>query len=354
MAKDKNSSVSHLRDLLYLDFDKAASIWSQFDEGLLKDFSVTEDSGKDKAAGTKFGFPGIAEANLGVDYIQKRSTLHSKTLHHDVLNRVEKTLEKARLVTDLSSLPADEWSPDVIRESLEDRPYLRAQGWSVIEDYKKMLGTMTNFNPLLEFIGKCNEQKLKTSSEYLEFENIVKSLKDEIQQTKDRNQRMALSAKLKEAEKSVRQMTIFQSDKVPDWLTKGITLLIETFMPTRINFRIYPFSNCPSFQVLCNLKRECFVDSNLEHLLYGYGSRPNVRLAVFGLITSIPAPEGTPIFDLLDEFKDETLLTPNQVLEAAFRRVFMALDDVEAFVRYSRYPNVTIHPIAVYRSFESK
>jgi hypothetical protein len=82
-----------LRDLLYLDFDKAASIWSQFEEGLLKSIDVTEDTGKDRAAGTKFGLkfgvPGLAdaqaEANLGVDYIQKRSTLQSKILHHDVL-----------------------------------------------------------------------------------------------------------------------------------------------------------------------------------------------------------------------------------------------------------------------------
>jgi hypothetical protein len=61
-----------IRDILYLDFDKAASIWSQFDEGLLERVSVTEDAGKDRAAGTKFGIPGVAEASLGVDYLQKK------------------------------------------------------------------------------------------------------------------------------------------------------------------------------------------------------------------------------------------------------------------------------------------
>src|SRR5688572_5575073 len=110
-----------LRDLLYLDFDKAASIWSQFEEGLLDKLSITEETGKDRAAGAKFGFPGIAEANLGVDYVQKRSTLQSKTLHHDVLNRVELRLDKAGLVTDLSTLPRSESSPEIIREALGDR-----------------------------------------------------------------------------------------------------------------------------------------------------------------------------------------------------------------------------------------
>ena len=54
-----------LRDLLYPDFDKAASIWSQFEEGLLERMSVTEDAGKNRTAGTKFGIPGIAQASLG-------------------------------------------------------------------------------------------------------------------------------------------------------------------------------------------------------------------------------------------------------------------------------------------------
>ena len=62
-----------LRDLLYLDFDKTASIWSQLDLGLLERVSVTQDSGKDRSAGAKFGVPGLAEANLGVEKRSKFS-----------------------------------------------------------------------------------------------------------------------------------------------------------------------------------------------------------------------------------------------------------------------------------------
>ena len=91
-----------LRDLVYLDFDKAASIWSQCQQGLPDRMSVTEDSGQSTAAGTKFGLLSIAGANLGVDYLEKRSTLESRTLHHDVLNRVELHLADSGLVTDLS------------------------------------------------------------------------------------------------------------------------------------------------------------------------------------------------------------------------------------------------------------
>ena len=110
-----------IRDLLYLDFEKAASIWSQFEEGLPDRTSITQDVGKTQAAGAKLGV-GLAGANLGVDYIDKKSTLQSKTLHHDILSRVEQRLTKAGLVTDLSaSLPEDEASPETIRTALGGR-----------------------------------------------------------------------------------------------------------------------------------------------------------------------------------------------------------------------------------------
>jgi hypothetical protein len=339
-----------LRDLLYLDFDKAASIWSQFEEGLLEKSTVTEDTGKDRAAGTKFGIPGIAEAKLGVDYLQKRSTLQSKTLHHDVLNRVEQRLEKAGLVTDLSTLPSSESSPEVIRAALGDRPYLRAEGWSVIEDYRRILAISTRFNEIVGFVARAGQETAKNSPEYQQLQGLISEATESAHRTSDRNQKAVQKARLKDIQSKLDEMTKTQLETVDQWLIDGMRVWIETFMPTRINFRIYPFPECSSFQVLCNLKRDCFVDSDLEHLLYGYGNRPNVTLAVFGLITSLP-PVGDPRFDAMREFKERADLSPEESFEVGFRGLFAGMDGMEAFARYSRYPNVTIHPIAVYRSF---
>lgn len=94
--------MEDVRDLLYLDFDKASSIWSQFEGGLRERVAVTDDDGKGQKAGVKFGIPKIAEATLGADYAQKRSTLETKILHHDVLNRVDDELSSCNLVFDVS------------------------------------------------------------------------------------------------------------------------------------------------------------------------------------------------------------------------------------------------------------
>jgi hypothetical protein len=150
--------------------------------------------------------------------------------------------------------------------------------------------------------------------------------------------------------RQVDEMLKPQVGNVDDWLVQGMRLFINTFMPTRINFRIYPFPGCHGFQVLCNLKRDCFVDSDLEHLLYGYGNRPNVPLAVFGLITSLPPKEATT-FNPMREFEDDPDLGESTAFEQGFRGVFGGMEGMEAIVRFSRYPNVTVHPIAVFRSF---
>ena len=340
-----------IRDLIYFDFDKAASIWSQFEEGLLERTSVTEDLGKDRSAGTKFGLPGIAEANLGVDYLQKKSTLQSKTLHHDLLNRVETRLTDNELVTDLSTPGGDVTTAEQVRSVISGRPYLRGEGDSVIEDYRRIMAISEKFNEIVGFIVKATQETARKSAAYSELEAMIAAEEASAAQIRDRNQRIVKKAQVKQMRDKIEELLKPQLKSVDEWLIDGMRLFVNTFMPSRINFRIYPFPGIPSFQILCNLKRDCFVDSDVEHLLYGYGNRPNVPLAVFGLITSLP-PEEPSEFDPLKEFRDNPALAESSGFEQGFRGVFAGMEGMEALVRFSRYPNVTVHPIAVYRSFQ--
>jgi hypothetical protein len=340
-----------IRDLLYLDFEKAASIWSQFDEGLLQSESITLETEKSGAAGAKVGIPGLAEANLGADYLHKRATLQSRTLHHNILNRVESRLAEVGLVADLSEeMSANESSPEKVRATIGDRPYVRASGPSVLEDYNRVLAITEQFNKMAEFIARSGQEAVKKTPAYQELEADLSALRKAIGSIPDRNQKAIQKNRLKTLEDTVQEMTKPSLAGVDQWVLDGVQLWVRTFMSSRINFRIYPFSNCPSFQVLCNLKRECFVDDDLEHLLFGYGNRPNVSMAVFGLITSMPSSEPNA-FDPMQEFADSPSLSEKAGFEKGFRSMFGAMEEMEGFVRYSRYPNITVHPIAVYRSF---
>jgi hypothetical protein len=342
-------TTTGINDFLYFDFEKAASIFSQLEGGLRERLSVTEDKSKDTSAGASFGIPKIAEAKLGAEYVEKRSVIESKLLHHDLFFRVESQLKDRGLVSDLTADEHDNLdSPEKIREVIGGSPYIKASGWGVIEDYRRISFISENFNKLISFISECGTGAIKQSPEYAVFQEQIDELRISANSMQNRGQKAVAKQQIKALEKTLEDMLKPQVTPVDQYLIDGIKLWINTFMPNRINFRIYPFEAVPSFQVICNLKRECFVDQDLEHLLYGYGNRPNIKLAVFGLITSIP-PKEDVIFDPLNEFVDSQDKTEEIVFEEAFRRLFGAMDNIEAFTRYSRYPNVTVHPIAVFR-----
>lgn len=343
--------MKEIRDLVYLDFDKAASIWSQFEGGLRERVSINNDDGKGQKAGVTFGIPKVAEANLGADYSQKRSTLETKILHHDILDRVDKELTESGLVCDVSkSITSSEVSSEYIRETIGDSPYVKATGSCVIENYPRILSICERFNHLVEFISKGGVETIKKSPEFIELQEQINQSNIALKSIKDRNEKKIAQIKLDALKSASTNLCRTDINNIDDWLINGIKLWIETFMENRVNFRTYPFAQCPSFQVLCNLKRDCIVDQDPEHLFYGYGNRPNVKLTVFGLITSSPALNASE-FDPMSEFETNKPLNDKVAFEQAFRKLFMAMDDIEAFSRYSRYPNITIHPIAIYRSF---
>lgn len=348
------NDIKSIRDLIYFDVNKAASIWSQIQGGLLEKISISEETSTEGKGGASIGIPSLLKVDLGISEGSKGSILRTKIIHHDLLNKLESELRSLDLIIDINrSVKQDEINPDVIRGVMDSRSYVVVEGWAVFEDYRKILNISKKFNKIIEFIEKCAMQKVSQSPEYLQIKNQISVAKKELSSVKDRNIKTKKKLEIQAFEKKLNETTKPSLDGVEDWLLKGIEEWIDTYMPNRINLRIYPFIKCPSFQVLCNLKSDCFVDQDLEHLLYGYGYRPNIPLTAIGLITSIP-PKTDLLFDPLSEFSDENNLDEKVRFEEAFRKMFSAMDEIESYMRYSRYPNITIHPIAVFRNIEIK
>ncbi|MEM9120120.1 MAG: hypothetical protein AAGD09_19875 [Cyanobacteria bacterium P01_F01_bin.56] len=347
-----HANRQEIRDIVYLDFEKAASIWSQVKGGLPEKTAIAEDSEKSTGGGA-----GVGSTKVTGELSKKKSILEERTLHQDILNSVENELTIRKLVIDLKDvLQKDESSPENIRSKIQDACYIKAEGYSTIENYGNIIRVSKGLGGVVDFIlNGVIESERKKNPRYFEILEKVKSLKQKIKREKDRNKKATLSNMIKPLEDEFERIQEEISDianktvkKVDEWMLDGIQNWIGTFMKTRINLRVYPFQNCPSFQVICNLKKDCFVDDDLQHLLYGYGSIPNVKVAVLGLVTSMPLREGLP-FDPMSEFSDLPASTKTVELERAFRQVHFAVDELESYMRFSRYPNITIHPIAVYR-----
>lgn len=341
---------SQIRDILYFDFEKASSIWSQFQWGQIKEFSVDSEDTSTNNAGLEIGIPNLVKAKLNLQEGEKRRILETRILHHDLLNRIISLLTTSDLIINLNdSISSVESSPEKIREVIQNHPYIIAEGWSVFEDYQKILLISEKFNELAKFIGMCAIENYKKGSDYLIIKDQLIEAKTSLKKLKDPKEIAKQKSIINELENSINK-NLDNNKGVEEWILNGIRLLIKTYMPTRINFRVYPFTECPTFQILCNLKRESFVDQDFDHLLYGYGNQPNIPLTIFGLITSIPEKNGI-VFDPMSEFKNCENVTGEANIEEAFRNLFIAINSLENFTRYSRYPNITIHPIAVFRSF---
>lgn len=350
ISKVEKEFTPPLQDILYFDFEKASSIWSQLQWGQPEQYSISTEVSSTKGINAELGAATIGKGALNFSSGEKRTVLETRILHHDLLNRIQVTLIARNLLIDINaSLDADTASSDDIWNTIGETPYVIAHGWSVIEDYQRILSIGEHFPELAAFISKSAIESVKKSPAYVELQNLIQNQMHELRQIRDPNKKTLQKTQLDRLEAQLNELVESAGVTAPDkWVLDGINSWITTFMPTRINFRVYPFPKAPSFQILCNLKRDSFVDQDLEHLLYGLGTNPNIPLGIIGLITSKPNPEG-PVFDPLAEFDSDNALSKEMEMERAFRNMFQAMDGLEAFVRYSRYPNITVHPIAVFR-----
>lgn len=289
--------------------------------------------------------------------MKKITLLESRVLHHDLYAKIESTLFEQGYAVDVSSgFKYSDVKQGIVHENLIGKFYIKAEGWGVIEDYQRIKGIAQRYNNINNFIGQCVVSSLEENSDYQELKNSIKKQKEEISLIKDVKKRKTAEKKILHHENKLKEMIRDLSGLtgVDEWLTDGIVDFIDTFMPGRINLRIYPFEEEPSFHILANLKRESFVDTDMENIIFAYGTRPNVKLTIFGLITSIPSLGELP-FDPMLEFEENENEKTNEIddmkgFEKGLRGLFIGFEGFEQMVRFSRYPNITIYPIAVYRN----
>ncbi len=318
--------MKKLRDLIYFDFGRAASIYSQIEGGLLKETQSGEFQEKDERNIRKYDLK-IFKSEFGGAAVEKSSQISTRILHHDLLGKLESYLFEEGFGTDLSEL-STEIDLETLHAHVRNASYVRAHGWSIVEDFERLKKISSQHNRLLEFIGRCSMSSGEDTQEFRTLAGELDAARKRIIEMKDRNKRAKEEQKLRRLEEQLKAM-IAESTGLsgnPEWLMDGIGFFIDLFMPSRILLSIYPFEHLPAFQVLANLKRDCFVDGDLDSVLHAYGNRPNVKLTVLGLMTSCPGPSGEA-FDPISELEeDEAADSELQSFELGFRRVFRSFD----------------------------
>ncbi len=270
-------------------------------------------------------------------------------LHHDLLTRLEDWLRQEKLLLDINLLDSNtlDYSDESLRKLVTGASFITAEGWAEFQAYDRFAKIAANFNALSEFFEQSSKEALTKSPEWQAIQDQISSMRQLVNAERDPSRKGQIKQKLKELESSIQERLKAQRNVLPEWQVKGIDLFIQTFMPNRLDLRIYPFEKNPRFNIVSNLKRDCFVDADIENVLFAYGSRPNVLLTVFGLITSAPSI-GNGTFDAtraLATGADQKA----RAFEVGIRSITQAFEPFENATRLSYYPNITVYPVAVYQ-----
>ncbi|MBA2841287.1 hypothetical protein HNP87_001836 [Methanococcus maripaludis] len=346
-----------IRDFIYFDFEKAVSILSQFEGGMTNEI-LEEVSDHDSAKGGIKADLGILKAEINGNHGDNSKIIQKKVLHHAIFEKIEELIFKNNFGIDINSNLKD-W--EIARDDLKGYYYMRVEGQARFEDFNRLNFMFENINDIVEFMNEysisvINDQLEDSEKKIKEYEYTLKQNRDKLH--KEKKELADLKNHFKNQKNELFEKATHK--KFDDWMIKGMNSIVSIFAKNRINLRIYPFGKSNDFHIISNLKKECFVDSDLENIMFAYGANPNVDISIFGLITSVPSKDEEELsaltqqapsknLDNLNDPKDESVKVEN-----GFFELFKALEPFEKMFRFSRYPNVTVYPIAVYRKIGGK
>ncbi len=337
--------------MIYFDFDKAKSINSQLNGGAISELTraIEEEGGLSSEIGFDIK---ILKGKLGESDKERSIRTERIELYHELLNEVEKSLTEKKILNDLNASFED--GGKSFNDFLIDVPsftYVKATGWCSFEDFERFKRIMANFNEIQRLIFAS---VLQNNPEAKKFKEQINDLRKELK-TKNNNTKELL--KLKAIEKNFDKTMVSETGAIflDEVFIERVETFLNTFTPNRLNFRLAPFDIFNDFQILANLKSKYLVNGDFENIIYTYGSRPNIKLSIVGVITSCPQKDEVRV-DLNDEYigYEESELKEEAVFEKAFRNVFSTFENFEKFFFVPSYPKIAVSPIAIYREVKIK
>ena len=340
------------RDLIYFDFEKTASIASQLQGGLHKEIQESHSDTGEIGTGINLQF-----LNLGSKLSDSKSRLVVKSIHHDLLLRVEEALKDEELSVDVNAMfePKGD-AVERLHGILTRKPYVSAEGRCRFLDFERIKTLVNGANDIVEFASMSALDSFIKTEEYRNVEQAIHELEQEIQSLKTKKERNAAKKAVDNAKACSKAMldsvaASAEHSLLREWQISGITKFIDLILPNRKLLILQPFECYEDFKLICNLKEDCFVDSDLDNLLFAYGSQPNVQLSVFGLATHIPSLESEE--ETVAERGHREAQSAMQEIEHAFEAAFDGITPIESLGRFAYFPRVTIYPLAVYRTIRA-
>ena len=330
-----------IKDFLYFDYDKAKSLQSQLSGGLLQEITraIENENGSDDGIGFDIK---IISGKTGINNKEKNIKTEKLEIFHELLDDIETKLFESNTLKELNK-EFDSTFNNFL-EKVPEFTYIKATGWCTFEDYQRFTTVLENFNEIQRLIfGSAHE----SDPEIVNFKKEIDAKKKSLKRAHNQKEINQLKITEKKFDETIQQLS--GTTLLDETFVERIKTFLSTFNPNRLNFKLIPFEDFPDFQIVSNLKNQFLVNGNFENIIYTYGSRPNVKLTIFGIITSCPQPIDKRT-NPNDEFKyyNEKELSVERVYEKAFNGVFSAIEGLEKFFEVY-HPKVSVSPIGIYR-----
>lgn len=336
----------NLYDYIYVDLDKAISLYSQLTGGVVELRETQSEKSSSADNKRNYDFKVFKHDAGGTAHDREQDTTTIKP-HHALLQELESELMSSGYLLDLDTIAEGNTLKNrELRSMLKKALCIKCTGRIVVEDYERMKKIGQDFPEIVKLINRSHADTLKDTPQ---FQKIDRQIQDLEATTGDRNKKARAKQKAKQLRLELDNLIASSTavDMVPQWILDGMGTWIDAFLPSITNIRVYPFEDQDDEHVFGHLDADNFTIPDPTAFHFTYGSFPTEEFTILGVVTSVPSSEEES-FTPLAEF-DKKDLKDYESVESAFRGMFRGFDGMEAMVRTCRYPRILVHPVLVYR-----
>lgn len=323
MSVNSAEKPNRVRDYIYLDTDRAKSIYSQLRRGLMQSYMKGNATAEQNSK--------VSEAqNQTIEQNVLLGTNHAEThvLHDYLYSEIE---------TDLSEVINEIESTNKV-ECLKPGDYFRIRGRAQIDDTARFIRILKDMNTLhahVSMAGKLEEmQKEIWDKEHrLDFEMLSKRDAEKLQKEID----------------SLKPPALFRKDHlgVPDLTADMITLWLDLMYPGSFEIKILPnFSEHFIFRGIID-RQYLREDPSLTYAKHSSGTQANWTLV--GQVTAIYSPKHLASDE--EEEEDDHLEDADLGnMRDSFEDVFKTFKPMEEHILVSAtHKTVVSTPLAIYQ-----
>ncbi len=309
-----------IRDYIYLDTDRARSIYSQLKGGLMESFmkgNATSESSTENVDSRKQS----VEQNvlLGTKY----EATH--VLHDFLFSAIEADLVEA--IIDIKSLE--------VVSKLQPGDYYRVRGIGQIDDTKRFLRILKDFNTLHSYISMA----ANLPDMQKEIWDIEHRIDIELLSKRDLE-------KLQKKVISLKPPAIFRKGHqgVPDLTSEMITLWLDLLYPSIFEIKLLPdFSDNLIFRSIVDTE---YLRENPSLTFAKHSSRTQAKWTLVGQVSAVYSPKDLDSDEEDADPSDEI----SENMRDAFENVFSSLKAMEEHLLISAsHTTVVTTPLAIYQ-----